>query len=68
MLSLLWHTPTPETLKAERINVLTMERSYLTLENLRDRYKAAIAKKVAYTSKVLELLETGADYSVHEEQ
>lgn len=58
----------PPALKAERIKLLTMERSYLALESLRERYKAAIAKKVAYTSKVLELLGTGADYSVHEKE
>ena len=58
----------PPALKEERIKLLTMEKSYLALEELRERYKAAIAKKMAQTSKVLELLDIGADYSVHEEQ
>lgn len=58
----------PPALKEERIKLLTMEKSYLALERLREQYKAAIEKKFAYTSKVLELLAIGGDYSVHEEE
>lgn len=58
----------PPALKEERIKLLTMEKSYLALEKLRDQYKPTIAKKMAHTSKVLEFLDIGADYSIHEEQ
>jgi bloom syndrome protein len=58
----------PPELKDERIALLTMEKSYVALEDLRERYRATIAKKVVHTSKVLEFLDIGADYSVHEEQ
>ena len=58
----------PPELKEERIRLLTMEKSYIALESLREQHKAMVAKKVIHTSKVLELLDIGADYSVHEEQ
>jgi len=58
----------PPELKAQRQALVKMEKAYVALENLGERYRDTIAEKRVIARKVLELLDNGVDTSVQEER